>query len=152
MTDHEIDGEPGAGLVAWSWRSTIALVVLLSLGVAFTGTLGPLVAGVSLLMFFVGLAMMAMAYAVGVRRSRRELVTVPGLFLLQGTAPREVRRSMLWSVTVQSLVAIAAAVLRLYTLIAFGILAPTFAFGLAAIWAARHGTFAPRDQPGGMAE
>lgn len=135
----------GAGLVTLSWRSTIVLVVVLALGVAFTDAMGSVVAAVSLVMFFVGAVLMAYAYLVGLRRSRNEIVSVPGLFLLQGSAPAAVRRSMLWSFTIQCLVGIVAASVRLYTFIAFGVLAPAFALGLAGLWAARHGTFDDRD-------
>ncbi|MDG2113597.1 MAG: hypothetical protein P8N02_13405 [Actinomycetota bacterium] len=141
------DAEPGSGLVRLSWRSTIVLIVALALGVTFSDALGPAVAALSLVMFFAGTVLMAYAYLVGLRRSRREFVTVPGLFLLQECAPASIRRSLLGSFAVQCVVAIIASSMRLYTLIAFSSLAPTFGLGLVGLWAARYGTFDARDEP-----
>lgn len=137
----------GTGIVSLSWRSTALLIVALLLGVTFSGPLGPAIAALSLVMFFAGTGLMAYAYLIGLRRSRHELVTVPGLFLLQECAPASIRRSLLGSFAAQCVVAIVASSLRLYTLIAFSSLAPTFALGLVGLWAARHGTFDARERP-----
>lgn len=147
MNDGPLGGgeAQGAAIVTWSWRITLALVVVLALGVAFSDPLGPAVAAISLVMFFGGIALMGYAYFVGIGRSRAELVTVQGLFLLQGSAPRGVRVGLLWSFTVQCAVAIIAASLRLYTLIAFGVLAPAIGLGLAGLWGAKYGVFERRD-------
>jgi hypothetical protein len=146
-SDAERRADPGVGIVRLSWRSTVGLAVLLAGGVAATDALGPLVAAVSLVMFFLGVALMIYTYAVGVRRSREELVTVPGLFLLQGVGSAWVRRQLLWSFTVQCTLAIVAASVRLYSLVAFGCLAPMWGLGLASLWAARHARFEPRPPP-----
>ena len=39
---------------------------------------------------------------------------------------------------------VAAASIRPFTEVAFGILAPMFGLGLMALWGGRHGTFPPR--------
>jgi hypothetical protein len=127
-----------------SWSAVAVLAVALGLGVAFVSPLAPLAATVSLILFAGGLAAYIAAYAVGVRRSRDEEISVAGMFVLQGTAPLAVRRSFLWSITAQILVSVVAASIRPFTTVAFGILAPTFGLGLMALWGARHGTFGPR--------
>lgn len=129
-----------------SWSAVAVLAVALGLGVAFVSPLAPLAATVSLILFAGGLAAYIAAYAVGVRRSRDEEISVAGMFVLQGTAPLAVRRSFLWSITAQILVSVVAASIRPFTTVAFGILAPTFGLGLMALWGARHGTFGPRSR------
>ncbi len=137
---------PGSGIVALTVRSTVLLIVLLAAAVAGPDLLGPAVAVVSVLLFFAGLAALGYALLRGARRSRYELVTVSGLFGLQGCAPTSVRRTMLGAVALQFVVALAAAGIRIYTLVSFGILAPTFGLGLIAVWAARYGEFALRGE------
>lgn len=139
--------EPGHFLVQMSWWSTAALVAVLGLGVVATDALGPAVTAVSMVMFFAGTAAMALAFLAGVRRSRREYVSVPGLFLLQGSAPRSIQRSMLGSFIVQCAAAVTAASLRPFTLLAFGILAPALALGLMGLRGARYGEFEDRADP-----
>ncbi|MFT7646340.1 MAG: hypothetical protein ACI8Y4_001074 [Candidatus Poriferisodalaceae bacterium] len=137
---------PGQALMTLSWSAVAVLAVALGLGVAFVSPLAPLAATVSLILFAGGLAAYIAAYAVGVRRSRDEEISVAGMFVLQGTAPLAVRRSFLWSITAQILVSVVAASIRPFTTVAFGILAPTFGLGLMALWGARHGTFGPRSR------
>ncbi len=132
-------------IIALAGRSTVLLTAVLVGGVLAPDGLGPVVAVVSLVMFFAGIALMGAAFLLGLRRSRAEVVSVPGLFLLQGCAPREIRRSLLGYFATQCVVSIAAAALQLYTLVAFGVLAPTFALGLAGVWAAKYGDFEPRE-------
>lgn len=83
-------------------------------------------------------------------RSRREAVTLPGLWWLSGTAPRPVRRVLLGALGVQVVVALVTASIRPFTALAFGILVPLYGLGLAGLWAARHGTFGPRDSSSPM--
>jgi hypothetical protein len=45
---------------------------------------------------------------------------------------------------VQVVVVVAAASIRPFTEVAFGILAPMYGLGLMALWGARHGAFPPR--------
>jgi hypothetical protein len=101
---------------------------------------------VSLVLFAVGCAAFTWAFAVGIGRSRFELVDLGGLFFLGGgVAPARVRRAFQLALAVQVVVAVAAAVARPFTPVAFGVLAPTLGVGLMALWGARHGTFPPRD-------
>ncbi|MGH9282335.1 MAG: hypothetical protein ACRD0S_05305, partial [Acidimicrobiales bacterium] len=48
-------------------------------------------------------------------------------------------------------VALVAAGVRPNSSLAFGVLAPLWGQGLAALWAARHGTFPPRTPPPALA-
>jgi len=67
-----------------------------------------------------------------------------GLFWLSGSTPTPVRRALLGLFWVQVVVAIVAAIAQSDTVMAFGVLVPTFGLGLAGLWAARSGTFPPR--------
>jgi hypothetical protein len=137
----------GDPLVRLSWQATGVLAIVLLLGVVFVSPMAPVAAGVSLLMFAGGLVAFVAAYAVGVRRSRSEEVSVVGMFLLQGTAPKRIRHSFGWAITAQTTLAVVAAVIRPFTTVAFGILAPTIGLGLMALWGARNGEFPPRTRP-----
>ena len=85
------------------------------------------------------------AYALGVSRSRTDLVGIPGLFFLAGdAAPPDVRRPFRVALAVEVVAVVAAAAVRPYTEVAFGVLAPMFALGLMGTWGGRYGTFPPR--------
>ena len=93
---------------------------------------------VSLLLFVasIPLALLALARA-AVRTARQEdRIGVGGLFFLQGSAPRPVRRLLLGSLLVSLIVSVYAAARE-----PFGILVPVFPLSLCAQWAARHGRF-----------
>jgi len=99
---------------------------------------------VSLVLFLVAIPMSLLALArAAVRTARQEdRVTVGGLFFLQGSAPRPVRRLLLGSL-------VAAVVVTVFTLSAepFGVLQPVFPLSLCAFWGARHGTFPRIPEP-----
>jgi len=102
---------------------------------------------VSLVLFVasIPLALVALAKA-AVRTARQEeRIGVGGLFLLQGSAPKLVRRLLLGSLLVSLLVSMVAAARE-----PFGILQPVFPLSLCAQWAARHGRFPriPDPDPG----
>ena len=93
---------------------------------------------VSLVLFVASmpLALLALAKA-AVRTARQEdRIAVGSLFLLQGSAPRPVRRLLLGSLLVCLVVSMVAAARE-----PFGILVPVFPLALCAQWAARHGRF-----------
>jgi hypothetical protein len=110
------------------------------------------VAGVSMLLFAVGVITALVAYARAVERSRADEVGVVGLYLLSGpTAPPEVKRTMLLLLGVQIVAAVAGATVGMIDLdqgqlnaLAFGVLVPMFGIGMNGLWAARHGAFGPR--------
>lgn len=95
-------------------------------------------------LFVGGLVAMAVAFVRAVRRSRAEVVDVAGLFLLLGSAPRRTRWSLWAAVAAQAVVGIAGAAARPYTSLAFGVLAPLWAYGFTILWNASYGAFPPR--------
>ena len=96
----------------------------------------------SLLLFVAGSVAFLWAIVVAAGRSRDEEVTLAGLVWLTGAAPASVARVLRAAVVTQAMVALVTAVVRPFTALAFGILAPMFGLGCLAWWAARHGRFA----------
>ena len=138
--------DPGAGLVKLAIGGTAALVATSVAAAAAPATFGSVHAVLSVVLFVVGTGAMLWAYGLGVARSRTELVGISGLFLLaEGAAPRSVRRTLRGATAVQVVAVVAAASIRPYTEVAFGILAPMFGLGLMGLWAGRYGTFPPRN-------
>lgn len=136
-----IKGKP---LIAVAWQSTAFFLLVVLAGVVRLDLFGVVVVIVSVAMFGLGVLLLALALGLGIRRSRAEEVSVGGLFLLQGSSPPVVRKVLIGSVLTQLTAALVASGLRMYTEIAFAILAPTFVFGLASVWAGRYGSFPPR--------
>lgn len=99
---------------------------------------------VSLVLFAAGCVAFVLTLVRAAERSRREEVTLPGIWWLSGSTPAPVRRLLLGSFAVEVVVALAAASARPFTGLAFGILVPMYGLGLAGLWGARHGTFGPR--------
>ena len=137
-------GNPGQYLLRLAWLSTILLAIVAALGLAASEDFLPFVVAVSSSMFLLGSFLLLLGLLYGLRRSRAEIVTVAGLFLLQGSAPSMVRRVFAWSIAFQFTIAFSAAAVRPYTEIAFVILAPMLPLGSAALWSAQHGFFAQR--------
>lgn len=142
MDDSE---EIGAGIVNLDFLATGVVVATSAAAAALPGSFGPVHAVLSALMFVVGTSAFLWAYALGVSRSRTEAVTIAGLFFLAGdTAPAHVRRNLRIALGVQLVAVVAAAAIRPFTSVAFGILAPVLGLGLMGVWGGRHATFAPR--------
>lgn len=135
--------EPGARLLRATWIATTVFGVVQVVAAALPRkpVLGISIA-VSLVLFVVGCVAFLAAYAIAVSRSRDEVVTLPGVFLL-ADAPAGVRRSFFAAFGVEMVVAFAAAGVRPFTPLAFGILAPMLGIGMGGLWAARHGSFEP---------
>lgn len=91
-----------------------------------------------------GLVASGLAFVRAIGRSRSELVDVAGLFLLLGSAPRRTRWWLWGAVAAQVAVGVAGAAARPYTSLAFGVLAPLWAYGLTILWNATYGAFPPR--------
>lgn len=114
-----------------------------------------LIAGVSLVLFAIGIATSLWAYTTALERSRSEEVGVANLFLLTGpTAPNDVKRAMLVALAVQVVAALAGATVGVVGLkesqlnaLAFGVLVPMFGIGMNGAWAARYGSYGPRVNP-----
>jgi hypothetical protein len=130
-------------LVRATWSGTAVFAVTAVLAVGVEG-LRPLAGGVAVALFVAGTVAFLVALFRAAGRSRTETLSVAGIFFLQGSAPAEVRRQMLLSLTVQVVVALVTAGLRPYTSLAFGILAPTYGLGVAGLWGATKGAYAPR--------
>ena len=140
---------PGARLVSTTVGAT-ALLAATSLAAAlFPDGFERVHAVLSGVLFAAGTVALFWAYALGISRSRHDAVTLSGLFFLGGgAAPRPIRRRFLLALAVQVIVVLAAAAVRPYSEVAFGVLAPMFGLGLMALWGGRHGSFEPRRPPG----
>jgi hypothetical protein len=137
---------PGRGLIVVDLVGTAVFVV-----VALGAALGPAwltlpVVIVSLVLFSIGTIAFLWAYAVAIGRSRQEQIGMGGLFFLAGSAPRNVQVRMMGAFALQVVVALVAASLKVFTGVAFAVLAPMFGIGLAGLWAARHGSFSARPE------
>lgn len=149
--------EPGPGrpdrIVRLSVWATAVFTVCEVLAAALPDTFSVVSVPVSLALFLVGAVAFAWGFAVAIGRSQYEVVTLGGLFFLgDGVAPADVRRALRVLLAVQVVVAVAAASIRPFTELAFGILAPMLGMGMLTLWGARYGAFAPKDEaaePGG---
>ncbi len=141
----DIDERAGSGLVNASFAGTGALLVAGVAGVASPDDFGGLTAIVSGGLFAVGVVAFLYGYAAGVVRSGDEHVTLAGLFFLAQTAPKVIRFRLRIAFAVQIVLAVAAAVARPYTSVAFAVLAPMLGLGLMATWGARYGAFRPKE-------
>jgi hypothetical protein len=143
--DIDLDEDRGSGLVNVVFLGTGALVATSVAAAAAPDTFGTVHAALSIGLFVLGTAAMLWAYALGVARSRLEIITIPGLFFLAGdVAPPATRRALRIASAVEVVAVVAAASVRPYTEVAFGILAPMFGLGLMGVWGGRHGAFPPR--------
>jgi hypothetical protein len=128
--------------------STAGLLVVSSLA----GALAPEAGGsihalVALTCFAAGTGLMVWAYAVALARSRTEEVSIAGLFFLAGgVAPAPTRRALYGALAAEVVAVVAAASIRPFTQVAFGVLAPMLGLGLMALWGARHGSFPARPE------
>jgi hypothetical protein len=144
MTEPEPDPDAGAGLINLDFAGTGAFVGIATLGALFPDALGVPAAVVSVVLFVIGCAAFLWAYAVAVSRSRADLIGIPGLFFLVGSAPKVVRFRLRIALGLQIVTAIVTAAVHPYTVAAYGVLVPVFGLGLMGFWGARNGTFQPR--------
>lgn len=148
MADPTADPVPGAGLVNLTFAGTGLLVGTSIAGAVAPDTFAIAHAVLSCILFAVGTGGLLWAYALGVSRSRVDLVSIGGLFFLAGdTAPAQVRRPFRVALAVEIVAVVVAASIRPYTEVAFGILAPMFAMGLMGTWGGRYGRFPERPAP-----
>jgi hypothetical protein len=129
---------PGHRIIEASLAGTVLFAVTAVPAAAGVDAFKLPAAGLSLVLFVVSLPLSLLALArAAVRTARQEdRITVGGLFFLQGSAPRPVRRFLLGS-----LLASLALVVVTVSGEPFGVLQPVFPLALCAQWAARHGTF-----------
>jgi hypothetical protein len=135
---------PGGRIVVASWAGTAVFVAAAAAATVDPDTLGAPFAGLSVAFLAVGIVVFLVALLVAAARSRTDAIGIGGLFFLQGSAPRRVQLHLMASLAVEVVVAFVAASIRIYTPLAFGLLVPMYALGLAGLWGARYGTFGPR--------
>jgi hypothetical protein len=136
---------PGTRLVRLDAIGTGVLAVTSAAAAVAPDTFTLVDAALAGVLFLVGTGTLLWAYAIGISRSRTELVDIPGLFLLSGpVAPAPTRRTFRVVLAVQVVAVVVAASVRPFTEVAFGILAPMYGLGLMALWGARHGSFPAR--------
>jgi hypothetical protein len=147
VSDDAVEGErQGGRIIAASWAGTALLLVVSALAIVVESV--DLVATfVDLLLFVGGVVAFLWAYGIAVGRSRDVEIGIGGLYFLQGTAPRPTQLRLLGSLAAEVVIAFAAAGIRPFTSLAFSILAPMWALGLAGLWGARYGRFGPRLPP-----
>jgi len=127
--------------------SAVGTAVFVAVAVAATvapDAVGGAAVAVDLALFALGVAVFLQAYAIAVQRSRYDAIGIGGLYFLAGAAPRSVRWRLNGLVVVQLSVALATALARPFSRLAFGVLVPMFGLGLAGLWGARYGQFPPR--------
>ena len=120
--------------------------------IAFTSFWQWVAAIVVLALFALGVFAFLWSYYNAVQRSRRDQISVTGLYLLLGDpTPPRVRRVMLSTLLLQLVIAVVTTFARLEgpdgeagSSLALGFLVPMFGFGLNGLWAAFHATFPPR--------
>lgn len=131
-------------IVTASWLGTAAFGVTSALG-AVVSALDVVALLVALLLFTAGTVVFFVAYAKAIARSRTEKLGVMAMFFLEGrVAPKPTRRLLMGSFLTEIAVAVAVAVARPNTSLAFGILVPVYGLSLAGLWGALHGSFPER--------
>lgn len=143
---------PGDGLVNLAFAGTGAVLATSVAAAAFPDSFARIHAVGSSLLFLIGTGALLWAYALGVSRSRAVVVTLGGLFFLAGgVAPATVRRRFRIALAVEVVAVVAAASIRPFTEVAFGILAPMFGLGLMSVWGGRYGVYDARPEAGPVA-
>ena len=130
-------------IVRASWIGTAVLLVSSILAVTVDGA-ALVTTIVDLVLFAGGVVTFLWAYGIAVGRSRTDEIGIGGLYFLQGTAPRRMQLLLMGSLAAEVVIAWTAAALRPFTAVAFSVLAPMWALGLAGLWGARYGRFSPR--------
>ena len=124
------------------WAATALFVLTAAAAAVGPDALGVVAVAVDLLLAAAGCVVFVLALARMADRSRRDELTVAGVFLLLGCAPPQVQRQLLGALGVQVVVALATAAAG--PQLAFGVLVPVLGLGLCGLWAAAAGTFPPR--------
>jgi hypothetical protein len=135
-----VDDMPGRWIIVAAWASNAAFAASATPAAIGIDAAQPVAAVVAVALFFVALAVWAIAFALAVARTTRgDDIVVANLFFLLGSAPRAVRHRLYAALGVS---------LGLVVLTAwnapFGVLVPMLPLGLMGLWSARHGRFPPR--------
>lgn len=138
------DPLPGRRLIEASWYGTGAFVIASVLGLIAIDVFAPLVVALSVLMFLMGTVLFFVAYARAVSRSRTETIGVGGIYFLSGSAPPEIRQTFMRSFAIQCAMVLVIIIVRPFTSLVLGALAPLYGLGCSGVWGARYGWFPPR--------
>ncbi len=150
--------ESGDVVIRANLAGTLLFTVTATAAAVFFTSVWQWIAAITALaLFAVGVFAFLWAYYNAVQRSRRDEISVTGLYLLTGPpTPPPVRRTMLGALAVQVIVAFATTFARLEgpdgkqgSSLALGFLVPMLGFGLNGLWAAYHANFPrrPTEQP-----
>ena len=143
------DDGAGEGIVRFATWATLVFTLVSVAAVAVPDPLQYVSVPLDLVLFAIGCGAFLWAYAVAIGRSRYEALTMGGVFFLgDRVAPARVARTLRLALAVQVVVAVAVAAARPFTALAFGVLVPMLGLGLIALWGARHGRFAAKDDEG----
>lgn len=135
----------GRGILHATVWGTALFVVLGILGAVFPDSMTTPFVVVSLIEFVLGMIVFGLAFLRAIDRSRTEAIGIGGLFFASGSAPKRVQATLMGSLTVQVVVSIVVASVRLYTPLAFGVLAPMWSLGFAGLWVSAYGVFPERE-------
>ena len=138
----------GRGILAFAWEATAVFSATAILAaISPTPLLRVVAVTVALVLFAVGMVTFLAAYLRSIGRSRYDVVSVAGVYLMMGgVAPGSVRRSLYGALAAQIVVALVTASVRPYTSLAFGVLVPLLGLALCGLWSAIHGTFPRRPE------
>jgi hypothetical protein len=143
----------GEVVILVDYVGTVLFAVTAGLAaIFFTTPLQWIAAITALLLFAIGVFAFLWAYYNAVVRSRRDEISVLGLYLLVGApTPSRVKRLMIGALLAQIAIAAITTFTRLDgpdgepgSSLALGFIVPMFGFGLNGLWAAYHGAFPPR--------
>lgn len=132
---------------SWTGTGLFAGVAVAALAI---DSLEPVSLAVDIALFAAGTVVFLWALAVAAERSRTDEMGIGGLFFLAGaTAPRHVKRHLLSSLAVQTVLGVATAGVKPFTPMAGGVLVPMFGLALCGLWGAKLGRFGPRHRAQG---
>lgn len=138
------DGIPGRWVMLVSWIATAVFVVVSIVTVIDPDRFIAVYFGVAIVLFLGGSILFAVDIVLMGSRSRDDLMGIGGIFLLAGSAPRQVQMSLLSALGVQIIVAVVAAAIHPFTPLAFGTLVPILGLSICGFWAVRYGHFPPQ--------
>jgi hypothetical protein len=148
---------PGDVVIRANLAGTLLFAVTATTAAVFFTAVWQWIAAITALaLFAVGVFAFLWSYYNAVQRSRRDEISVTGLYFLTGPpTPTPVRRTMLGALAVQVIVAVVTTFARLEgpdgkqgSSLALGFLVPMLGFGLNGLWAAYHADFPQRtEQP-----
>jgi len=148
--------DPGAGdvVIRANLAGTLLFGVTAALAAIFFTSFWQWVAAITAMaLFAVGIFTFLWSYYNAVLRSRTDVISVTGLYLLLGPpTPPRVRRTMLLTLLLQFVIALVTTFARSHTengspgsSLALGFLVPMLGFGLNGLWAAYHADFPRRE-------